>query len=88
MGEGGNFGRVNFSSTANLNPPDGSDGKDQETLVIVVSALLGSSLLVNFMFVGGILMEEAVGIFPNEISVQSNLQKFTYKELSEATNGF
>ncbi|XP_048319301.1 G-type lectin S-receptor-like serine/threonine-protein kinase RLK1 [Ziziphus jujuba] len=72
--------------------------KDPNMLVVVVlSVLLGSSVLVNFVFVGATCMgffmflkRNLLGpeISPNESSIENRLQQFTYKELIEATNGF
>lgn len=69
--------------------------KDQDTLIIVGSVLLGSSVFVNLLFVGA----ACLGFFciyhrkmkkrqPDNTIVETNLRCFTYKELVEATNGF
>ncbi|KAF3432064.1 hypothetical protein FNV43_RR26803 [Rhamnella rubrinervis] len=87
--------RVNNSSPQSPRPPALLNAKDQDTLVIVLSVLLGSSMFVNFIFVGGISMsffiyykKKLVGTRPNENSIGSNLRIFSYKELTEATDGF
>ncbi|KAJ4837603.1 hypothetical protein Tsubulata_050400 [Turnera subulata] len=84
--------------TLPLNPPNPSTAKkDQDTLVLVVSVLLGGSVLVNFVLVG--LVSFSAFYFYNkklrfsrsphlERDMQSNLRCFSYKELEEATNGF
>nr|XP_048317969.1 G-type lectin S-receptor-like serine/threonine-protein kinase LECRK3 [Ziziphus jujuba var. spinosa] len=87
----------NSSPDIPLLPPK-VPAKDQNILMIVLlSVLLGSSVMVNFVFVGatcmGFLMflkRNLLGpeISPNESSIENRLQQFTYKELIEATNGF
>nr|XP_015895335.2 G-type lectin S-receptor-like serine/threonine-protein kinase LECRK3 [Ziziphus jujuba var. spinosa] len=87
----------NSSHVIPLPPPSPKvPAKDKNTLVIVVlSVLLGSCVLV--IFVGAAHMGFfcifnrkllAVEISPNDTSVESRLRQFTYKELTEATNGF
>lgn len=67
--------------------------KDQSTLVIVISALLGSSVFLNFV----LLITIAVGIFfvyhKRLLYLQSGstvygVRMYSYKELEEATGGF
>ncbi|XP_060669643.1 G-type lectin S-receptor-like serine/threonine-protein kinase LECRK1 [Ziziphus jujuba] len=82
----------NSSPDIPLLPPK-VPAKDQNILMIVVlSVLLGSSVMVNFVFVGFFmfLKRNLLGpeISPNESSIENRLQQFTYKELIEATNGF
>ncbi|XP_062172022.1 G-type lectin S-receptor-like serine/threonine-protein kinase RLK1 [Alnus glutinosa] len=73
------------------------DAKDQDTLIIVVSILLGSSVFVNFLLVGAICLGflfyykkkmKRISHLDHEGVVERNLRQFTYKELIEATNGF
>ncbi|XP_015895345.3 G-type lectin S-receptor-like serine/threonine-protein kinase RLK1 [Ziziphus jujuba] len=88
--------KIANNSSPNPNPPTQVPEKDQNILVIVVlSVLLGSSVLV--IFVGAACMGFfwffnrkllAVEISPNATSVESRLRQFTYKEMTEATNGF
>jgi hypothetical protein len=70
--------------------------KDQGTLTIVVSVLLGTSVFVNLLFVGafclGILyyykkQRKRISHLDDGV-VERNLRQFTYKEMMEATNGF
>ncbi|RDX74290.1 G-type lectin S-receptor-like serine/threonine-protein kinase LECRK3, partial [Mucuna pruriens] len=67
-------------------------GRDQSTLVLVMSVLLGSSLFLNFLLF--VVLFAAFFIFyhkkllnnPNVSA--STTRYFTYKELEEATSGF
>lgn len=76
-------------------PPLPPKAKNQNTLIIVGSALLGSSVFVNFILVGAICLgfffyyqKKLTGTHQDKASVGSNLRYFTYKELIEATQGF
>lgn len=69
--------------------------KNRDSLVLVVSVLLGGSVFFNFVLVG-VASFAFFFIYHNkftrtpqvERAVQSNLRCFSYKELMEATNGF
>ncbi|KAM7476667.1 hypothetical protein LguiB_023910 [Lonicera macranthoides] len=84
---------------------DGSEGdrvtrnqdsgkKNQETLVLIVSLLLGGSMLVNLLFIGGILLvfffvyQKKQNFGRDSSLLETNLKFFTYEELKEATGGF
>ncbi|CAA2993332.1 G-type lectin S-receptor-like serine threonine-kinase RLK1 [Olea europaea subsp. europaea] len=81
----------------NLPSPESPDKpkKDRETLILVGSVLLGSSVFINFMLVGAACFGFIL-IYNNKITnfrrvhnaAGLNLQCFTYKELAQATNGF
>ncbi|KAI3444952.1 hypothetical protein Pfo_001617 [Paulownia fortunei] len=67
--------------------------KDQSTLVLVVSVLLGSSVFLNFL----LLITISIAIFfvyhKKLLNLQSastlhGMRRYTYKELEEATGGF
>ncbi|XP_022887929.1 G-type lectin S-receptor-like serine/threonine-protein kinase RLK1 [Olea europaea var. sylvestris] len=69
--------------------------KDRGTLILVGSVLLGSSLFVNFMFVGAaclgfflIYNKKITNFRPVHDTGVVNLRCFTYKELAQATDGF
>ncbi|GMN26577.1 hypothetical protein TIFTF001_001351 [Ficus carica] len=81
--------------------PNGSHGlvpkvlekeKDQDTLILVGSVLLGSSVFVNFLFIAAaclgffFIYQKKKGKTVNVSAV--NLRCFTYKELEAATDGF
>ncbi|XP_015895331.2 G-type lectin S-receptor-like serine/threonine-protein kinase LECRK1 [Ziziphus jujuba] len=91
--------KIASNSSLDIPPlPPKVPAKGQNILMIVVlSVLLGSSVLVNFVFVGATCMgffmflkRNLLGpeISQNESSIENRLQQFTYKELIEATNGF
>ncbi|VVA40521.1 PREDICTED: G-type lectin S-receptor, partial [Prunus dulcis] len=76
-------------------PPLPPKAKNQNTLIIVGSALLGSSVFGNFILVGAICLgfffyyqKKLTGTHQDKASGGSNLRYFTYKELIEATQGF
>ncbi|XP_022847165.1 LOW QUALITY PROTEIN: G-type lectin S-receptor-like serine/threonine-protein kinase LECRK2 [Olea europaea var. sylvestris] len=81
-------------SLADPESPD-KPKKDRETLILVGSVLLGSSVFINFMLVGAACFGFIL-IYNNKITnfrrvhnaAGLNLQCFTYKELAQATNGF
>lgn len=72
-----------------------SDGekKDQATLVLVVSILLGGSLLLNFILVAATSLvafcsyKKAQRLNRGSSLLETNLRVFTYEELKEATDG-
>ncbi|KAG7023869.1 G-type lectin S-receptor-like serine/threonine-protein kinase RLK1, partial [Cucurbita argyrosperma subsp. argyrosperma] len=91
--------RRNTSSTGK--PQDGfpipEGKKNQQTLIVVISVLLGCSLFVILIlasmicwgFISCNKKKLAAGdIQPSESFESNNLCQFTYKELREATNGF
>ncbi|XP_057981110.1 G-type lectin S-receptor-like serine/threonine-protein kinase LECRK4 [Malania oleifera] len=68
--------------------------KDQGTLILVGSILLGSSVFLNLMFVATISLV-VLGSFQNKRKLprvssisETNLRSFTYEYLREATDGF
>ncbi|RZC85406.1 hypothetical protein C5167_041590 [Papaver somniferum] len=81
-------------------PPD--EINDRSTLLLVVSLLLGSSILFNFIFLARALYLNSLAFlvcfFSTEKKLRgkaqdssvsrSSLRSFTYQELEEATNGF
>ncbi|XWS28261.1 hypothetical protein CRYUN_Cryun25bG0051300 [Craigia yunnanensis] len=69
--------------------------KNQETLILALSVLLGSSVFFNFILVAAICLgfyfiyQKKLKILPqNECVVETNLRSFTYKELVYATSEF
>ncbi|KAF7837129.1 G-type lectin S-receptor-like serine/threonine-protein kinase LECRK3 [Senna tora] len=64
--------------------------KNQDTLVLVGSVLLGGSALINLIFFSFIyqLLKKLKNVNQSDSDVKTNLRCFTYKELEEATNGF
>ncbi|KAD3337216.1 hypothetical protein E3N88_32736 [Mikania micrantha] len=69
--------------------------KDQNTLIAIISTLLGSSFLVNSVLVGlicvGFFMnhrKKASYDYPSGNVFKTNLHQFTYQDLVEATNVF
>ncbi|KAK4492418.1 hypothetical protein RD792_003223 [Penstemon davidsonii] len=73
-------------------PNPSNQTRDQRTLILVVSVLLGSSVFVNFILIGAICLGFYL-IYSKKIPSQdpvhsTNLRCFTYKELVQATNGF
>ncbi|XP_060668016.1 G-type lectin S-receptor-like serine/threonine-protein kinase RLK1 [Ziziphus jujuba] len=95
------FLKVGRNSSSKIPRPPGTtpprDAKDQDNLVIVLSSLFGTSAFANLILVAAICSilffnykknKKLLGISPRETCVESNLRQFTYKELTEATNGF
>ena len=75
--------------------PLGSEGKDQATLILTGSVLLGSSVLLNIL----LLLATAMFIYrlnqrkpmideSRLVMLGTNLKRFAYDELEEATDGF
>ncbi|XP_027340216.1 uncharacterized protein LOC113853791 [Abrus precatorius] len=68
--------------------------KDHNTLIIVISVLMGGSVLVIIMLVGSICFcfsckpKEIKTRSTNTIAVDRNLRNFTFEELVEATSNF
>ncbi|XP_040994385.1 G-type lectin S-receptor-like serine/threonine-protein kinase LECRK2 [Juglans microcarpa x Juglans regia] len=73
-------------------PGNETVGKNQDSLILCGSVLLGCSLLVNFTLVGAIVLafyQKKVDKTKRNASVlEMNLRCFTYQELVDATNGF
>ncbi|KAA8528131.1 hypothetical protein F0562_035618 [Nyssa sinensis] len=68
--------------------------RNQDTFILVLSVLLGSSVLMNFILLG-LACLGFFFIYPKKLTressddvVKTNLRFFTYKELVETTNGF
>ncbi|XVF70402.1 hypothetical protein PTKIN_Ptkin11bG0158600 [Pterospermum kingtungense] len=89
--------RVRKSKFALKNPPMPFlyIKKNQNSLIILVSVLLGSSVFVNFVLVGMLCMgsvflysKKVTRDHINKNGIQSSLRHFDYKELEEATDGF
>ncbi|WCJ36976.1 G-type lectin S-receptor-like serine/threonine-protein kinase LECRK3 [Euphorbia peplus] len=77
----------------NISPiPVPFEKKNQNSLVMLVSFLLGGSVFINLIFVGlvgfGSLVFYQKKFVPFAQSCKSNLLHFSYMELVEATNGF
>ncbi|KAL4560962.1 hypothetical protein LXL04_033119 [Taraxacum kok-saghyz] len=78
------------------NPPVvPKQSKDQRSLILVGSILLGTSVFVIFVLIGVICVgffviykKKPRNTYPNSKVVETNLPSFTYQELVEATNGF
>ena len=87
---------VKYRNRSTIEPPLVLDQKKQNTLLLVVTILLGGSLFVNFGVVASAIYvtllfyyNKFIRICPDHgSSVKSTLCRFTYKELTEATNGF
>ncbi|XP_009802537.1 G-type lectin S-receptor-like serine/threonine-protein kinase LECRK2 [Nicotiana tabacum] len=69
--------------------------KNQDTIILIISVFLGSSVFVNCLLLGvlslGFLLvyRNKTSTFDrNESSMDQNLRYFSYKELSKATEGF
>ncbi|KAK8618655.1 hypothetical protein V6N13_132640 [Hibiscus sabdariffa] len=67
----------------------------QSSLTILLSVLLGSSVLANFVFAGVLCMgssflyhKKVTSDHSNKSGIQSSIRCFKYSELEEATNGF
>lgn len=72
-----------------------SNRKNQDTIILLISVFLGSSVFVNFVLLVVIsfgfllLYHNKEGRTPkNESDLERNLHYFTYKELVDATDGF
>ncbi|CAB4281751.1 unnamed protein product [Prunus armeniaca] len=91
---GKTFLKLRSSGSLQSPTPLPPKAKNQNTLIIVGSALLGSSVFVNFILVGAICLgffyyqKKLMGTHQDKASAGSNLRYFTYKELIEATQGF
>ncbi|EXB28985.1 G-type lectin S-receptor-like serine/threonine-protein kinase RLK1 [Morus notabilis] len=82
--------------------PNGSNGlvqevkeKDQDTLILVGSVLLGTSVFVNFLLGAAICVgfffiyrKKGKTVLADQNVADMNLRSFTYKELEAATDGF
>ncbi|XVF47472.1 hypothetical protein PTKIN_Ptkin03bG0111300 [Pterospermum kingtungense] len=89
--------RVRKSEFAFKNPPMplSYNKKKQNSLIILFSALLGSSVFVNFLLVGMFCMgsfflyhKKVTRNQINQNGIRSSLRFFSYRELEEATGGF
>ncbi|XP_061360185.1 G-type lectin S-receptor-like serine/threonine-protein kinase LECRK3 [Gastrolobium bilobum] len=84
----------NVSSASPQNPSIqvNENKKDQDTLITVISVLLGSSVFVNFILFTAV----CIGFFfyynkknsTSKVVAESNLRSFTYGELVQATDNF
>ncbi|KAL7151774.1 hypothetical protein ABFS83_04G053500 [Erythranthe nasuta] len=77
----------------NPNPNPITPVKNRNTLIVVGSALLGSSVFVNLLFItlaclGFFLIYKKKNPISDHMNSGANLRCFTYKELVQATNGF
>lgn len=77
------------------NPGSSRPRRDRQTVIVVISVFLGSSVFVNFVFITAacvllslIYNNKLSAMFPARGTLESNLRCFTYKELVQATNGF
>ncbi|KAL1546671.1 G-type lectin S-receptor-like serine/threonine-protein kinase LECRK4 [Salvia divinorum] len=80
-----------MKDTPSLNPRPRRD--HQQTVVVVISVLLGSSAFINFLFITAIclplfLVKNKKTLNPVRDPSPSNLRCFSYKELELATDGF
>ncbi|KAK8664491.1 hypothetical protein V6N13_084280 [Hibiscus sabdariffa] len=92
------FVKVRKAEFSQKNPPIIStlyEKRYQNSLMILISVLLGSSVFVNFVFVGVLCLGSSFLYHRkikrnhcNKNGIQSSLRYFNYKELEEATNGF
>ncbi|KAI4323354.1 hypothetical protein L6164_022968 [Bauhinia variegata] len=69
--------------------------KDQSTLVLVISILLGSSVFFNILLLAGSFVAFSILYHRKLVNLQqvsslsaATVRRFTYKELEEATRGF
>ncbi|XP_022159430.1 G-type lectin S-receptor-like serine/threonine-protein kinase RLK1, partial [Momordica charantia] len=69
--------------------------KKQTTIIVVMSALFGSSVLVSFILFGckclsffALKKEILVGTCTKNVALECNLIQFAYKDLYKATDGF
>ncbi|XWS52459.1 hypothetical protein CRYUN_Cryun11dG0072300 [Craigia yunnanensis] len=75
-------------------PNQGMEKKNQETLILALSVLLGSSLFFNCILVAAICLgfylvyQKKLKTLPQNVVVDTNLRSFTFKELVNATNEF
>ncbi|XP_072988306.1 G-type lectin S-receptor-like serine/threonine-protein kinase LECRK3 [Typha latifolia] len=76
-------------------PNPGGEKKDNKTLILVGSLLLGSSVFFNFLLISAILLatfyaqkKRAQKPKPETSKAEQGLKAFTYRELEEATDGF
>ncbi|KAL2323828.1 hypothetical protein Fmac_022886 [Flemingia macrophylla] len=80
----------NDVSPASPFPKENNKVKDQDTLITVISVLLGGSVLVNLTLVSAV----CIGFhfyntsFTDKTVAKSNLRSFTFGELAQATNNF
>ncbi|KAA8549589.1 hypothetical protein F0562_001393 [Nyssa sinensis] len=88
-------GKGNFPQSPRLIPTPKPRKKNQDTLILVGSVFLGSSVFLNFILIAAIFLgfffiykKKVRRIHRGESIVETNLHCFTYKELAEATNGF
>lgn len=77
------------------NPGSSRPRRDRQTVMVVISVFLGSSVFVNFVLITAacvllshIYNNKLSAILPARGTSESNLRCFTYKELVQATNGF
>ncbi|GMI93631.1 hypothetical protein HRI_003032400 [Hibiscus trionum] len=92
------FVKVRKAEFAQKNPPIIStvyEKRYRNSLMILISVFLGSSVFVNFVFVGVLCLGSSFLYHrkikrnhSNRNGIQSSLRYFNYKELEEATNGF
>ncbi|XP_075634131.1 G-type lectin S-receptor-like serine/threonine-protein kinase LECRK3 [Castanea sativa] len=69
--------------------------KDQSTVILIVSVLLGSSVFLNLLFLLAVFLLvfcfkywKPKALKPYEVLPGMNLRSYTYEELTQATNGF
>ena len=72
-----------------------SKKKDQSTVILIVSVLLGSSVFLNLLFLLAVFLLvfrfkywKSKALKPYQVLPGMNLQSYTYEELTGATNGF
>lgn len=90
------FLKVRKDEFAYKNLPTMPDKKgNQNSLIILISVLLGGSVFVNFLLVGVSCMgsfflyqKKITRNQRNKSSIQISLRYFNYEEMEEATNGF
>ncbi|KAE8722921.1 hypothetical protein F3Y22_tig00013285pilonHSYRG00050 [Hibiscus syriacus] len=92
------FVKVRKPEFAHGNPPIIStvyEKRNRNSLTVLISVLLGSSVFVNFVLLGLLCMASSF-LYHKRVSrnhsnkngIQSSLRCFSYKELEDATNGF
>ncbi|KAJ0084579.1 hypothetical protein Patl1_29853 [Pistacia atlantica] len=81
--------------TPDLPRPDMKNQKNEHNLIIVGSVLLGGSVFFNFILITSVCLcfflvykKEHRQILHHGGAVGTNLRRFTYEELEEATDGF
>ncbi|KAL2347612.1 hypothetical protein Fmac_001612 [Flemingia macrophylla] len=91
------FMKVRKDNSSLFNPPIIVKKDDRNTLILVGTVLLSSSVFLNLVLVGAICLgtsyvvqykKKLRNVGKSDATMATNLRCFTYEELEEATNGF